>query len=159
MKILIACEVSQVVTIEFRKLGFNAFSCDTQETDGNHPEWHIKKDVLSILDDEWVAMIAFPPCKYLANPGLHYLKTRPERLIKHKRAVMFFMSLVWSDIGHVAIENPPGWMNTNYRKRDQIIQPYYFGTPELKTTCLWLRGLPVLEYQKPKLNAQNRGAA
>lgn len=147
MRVLVGCEESQAVTIELRKLGHEAYSCDTQPCTGGYPEWHIQGDVLEQLNKGWDMGIFFPPCTYLANCGLHYLKTQPGRKEKHAKAVKFFLALYNSPIDKVAIENPVGWMNTNWRKPDQIIQPYYFGTPELKTTCLWLKDLPLLEYR------------
>ena len=148
-RILIACEESQIVTNEFRKLGFyNTFSCDILPTSGKHPEWHIQGDVLEQLNKGWDLMIAHPPCTYLANCGLHYLKTKPARKHLHKLAVAFVKTLYAAPINKIALENPIGWLNTNWEKPSQIIQPYYFGDPELKTTCLWLKGLPLLSYEK-----------
>ena len=162
MKVLIACEESQIVCIEFRKKGHEAYSCDILPCSGGHPEWHIQEDVLEVMkwidvvglpfqrlrkQSHWDMMIGFPPCTYLANCGLHYLKTKPERKDQHKKAVEFFLFLYNSNISKIAIENPIGWMNTNWRKPDQIIQPYYFGDAELKTTCLWLKNLKPLKYQ------------
>ena len=147
MRILIACEESQAVCIEFRKKGHDAFSCDILPCSGGHPEWHIQGDVLEQLDKGWDMMIGFPPCTYLAVCGLHYLKTKPERKGQHRKAVDFFLKLWNASIDKICLENPIGWINTNIQKPDQIIQPYYFGDSELKTTCLWLKNLPLLQYQ------------
>lgn len=160
MKVLVACEESQAVCIAFRERGHEAYSCDMQECSGGHPEWHIHADISQILMNgffntqngdlhevwRWDIMIAFPPCTFLANAGLHYLQSRPERRVDHKKAFDFVKELYNSKIEKVAIENPVGWLNTNWKKPDQIIQPYYFGDPEIKTTCLFLKNLPKLVY-------------
>ena len=144
MRVLVACEESQAVTIELRMLGHEAFSADIQECTGGHPEWHIKGDVLSIINDNWDMIIAHPPCTYFANAGLHYLKTQEGRMDNLDKA-FFFLKAIWSsNCKKIAIENPIGWLNTNWMKPSQIIQPYMFGHKELKTTCLWLKGLPLL---------------
>jgi len=147
MKILVACEESQAVTKELRRLGHEAFSCDLLPCSGGHPEWHLQQDVTGLLKQPWNMIIAFPPCTYFANAGLHYLKTKPER--KEQLLKMFnFVLKIWNAPAYyIAIENPVGWLNTNWMKPTQIIQPYYFGDPELKTTCLWLKNLPMLEYK------------
>ncbi|MCP4763070.1 MAG: hypothetical protein GY870_14940, partial [archaeon] len=148
MKILVGCEKYQRVTIAFRNRGHEAFSCDTEKTSGNYPEWHIQENVLKILNDGWDMLVGFPPCTYLANPGLHYLKTKPGRKKLLKQAFDFFLKLYNADIPRICLENPVGWLNSHFRKPDQIIQPYFFGDPEIKTTCLWLRNLPKLKYKK-----------
>ena len=145
MKILIACEESGTVRDAFIKRGHDAVSCDIIPTSSPGP--HIQGDVLEILNDGWDMMIAFPPCTYLANAGLHYLKDNPDRIEKLKNAFSLVKSLYYSQINKVAIENPTGWLNTNWKKPNQTIQPYYFGEPELKTTCLWLKNLPPLHYR------------
>ena len=145
MKILIACEESQRVCIEFRKLGFEAFSCDIQECSGEHPEWHIQGNVLDYLDLGWDLMIAFPPCTYLSKAGNKW-KNMPGRSKKTQEAFEFFMELFNSKIPLIAIENPVGYMSSMFRKPDQIIQPYYFGDLEHKPTCLWLKNLPSLTF-------------
>ena len=147
MRILIGCEESQIVCKAFRERGHEAYSCDIQPPSGGHPEWHIQEDCLKVIYREhWDMLIAFPPCTYFANAGLHYLKTKPER--KEQLQQMFDLTLkIWNAPAQfIAIENPIGWLNTNWMKPTQIIQPYYFGEPELKTTCLWLKNLPALEY-------------
>lgn len=147
MKILIACEESQAVTIEFRKLGFEAFSCDIQDQSGGFPEWHIKGDVLEVLNKGWDVMIAFPPCTHLAVSGAAWF----EEKIKDGRqqeGIDFFMKMVNAPINHIAIENPIGIMSKKYKKPDQIIHPYYFGDATSKATCLWLKNLPLLKHNK-----------
>src|SRR3989304_7373288 len=150
-KVLIACEESQAVTIEFRALGIEAYSCDLYPCSGGHSEWHLQQDVIPLLKEVWDMIIAFPPCTYLTNAGTrHYsLKMNPRWKVKereHKRqeATEFFMLFANSKCPKIAIENPVGWMNSNYRKPDQIIHPYYFGDSTQKRTCLWLKGLPAL---------------
>lgn len=147
LRVLIGCEESQAVCKEFRILGHEAYSCDLQECSGGHPEWHFQGDVENYLNNGWDIIIAHPPCTYFANAGLHYLKTRPER--KHQLQEMFCLTTkIWdAPAKFIAIENPVGWLNTNWMKPTQIIQPYYFGDAELKTTCLWLKNLPMMHYQ------------
>lgn len=151
MKVLVACEESQRVTSEFRKLGHEAYSCDLMPTSGNHPEWHIKGDVLEILNESWDMVLAFPPCTYLTVTGNRWFNVDKygdsaiQRLKCREDAVDFFMRFANCSAPKVAIENPIGVMSTRYRKPDQIIQPYYFGDPERKATCLWLKGLPKLK--------------
>jgi len=142
MRVLIACEESQAVCIEFRKKGHEAYSCDILPCSGGHPEWHIQGDVLKHLDDGWGMMIAFPPCTHLAVSGARWFKYKEKEQIE---AITFFMQLVLSGINKIAIENPIGIMSTFYRKPDQIIQPWQFGHGETKSTCLWLTFLPKLE--------------
>ena len=143
MKVLIACEESQAVCVEFRKLGHEAYSCDILPCSGGHPEWHIQGDVLEQIDKGWDAMIGFPPCTHLAVSGARWF---PEKIAdgRQQKAIDFFMALVNSPINKIAIENPIGIMSKRYRKPNQIIQPYQFGHGETKATCLWLKGLPKL---------------
>lgn len=150
-KVLVACEESQAVTKEMRALGIEAYSCDLYPCSGGHPEWHLQQDVVPLLYEKWDMIIAFPPCTYLTNAGnRHYsLKMNPEwkvreREQKRKEAAEFFMLFVNANCDKIAIENPVGWMNTHWRKADQIIHPYYFGDNAKKRTCLWLKGLPHL---------------
>ena len=153
MKILIACEESQTITIEFRKLGFEAFSCDLQECSGGRPEWHIQGDVLDIVNKKWSMMIAHPPCTYLANSGVRWLWNKDgtknkERWKNLEESALFFKALLNANIPHIAIENPIPHKHAISLigvKYNQIIQPYQFGHPESKATCLWLKGLPKLE--------------
>ncbi len=153
MRILVACEESQAVTIEFRKLGFKAYSCDILPCSGGHPEWHIQGDVLEQLNSYcgWDMMIAFPPCTHLAVSGAkHFEEKRKDG--RQQEGINFFMAMVNAPIHRIAIENPVGIMSKLYRKPDQIIQPYYFGDKAQKTTCLWLKNLPLLHHNdKPDL--------
>lgn len=143
MRILVACEESQAVTVRLRGLGHEAFSCDVEDCSGGHPEWHMKCDVMSILENGWHMMIAFPPCTHLASSGArHFAKKREDG--RQQIAVNFFMKLASANIERIAIENPVGIMSTLYRKPDQIIQPWQFGHGETKATCLWLKNLPRL---------------
>lgn len=158
MKVLIACEESQTVCKEFRKLGHEAFSCDILPCSGGHPEWHIQDDVLNHLEDGWDLMIAHPPCTHLAVSGARWFKGKEN---EQKEAIRFIMDLYFSQIPRVAIENPVGIMSTRWRKPDQIIQPYQFGHTARKTTCLWLRELPKLkstEIVEPKLITYKDGS-
>lgn len=151
MKILVACEESQAVTIQLRLLGHEAYSCDIQECSGGHPEWHLHCDVVPLLSDTWDMIIAFPPCTYLTFAGnRHY--SSGEGFNKRLAAADFFMKFVNASCEHIAIENPVGYMNSCYRKPDQIIHPYMFGDPYMKRTCLWLKNLPPLnpDYMLPK---------
>ena len=145
MKILIACEESQAVCKEFRRLGHEAYSCDIMETSGTNPEWHIKADVLPLLKQNWDMVIAFPPCTHLAVSGARHFK---EKIVdgRQQKGIDFFMEFTKLDhIEKVCIENPVSIMSTRYRKPDQIIQPWQFGHGETKKTCLWLKGLPLLK--------------
>lgn len=171
MKILVACEESQAVTIELRKLGHEAYSCDIEPCSGGADRWHIQSDVTSLVDGnctfltsdgishqiqgKWDMIIAFPPCTYLTSAGTrHYsLKMNPEWKVRQREqfreeAVAFFMLFADADCDRIAIENPVGYINTHWRKPDQIIHPYYFGEPYQKRTCLWLKGLPPLDYSE-----------
>lgn len=144
MRILIACEESQTVCKAFRKKGFEAYSCDIQEQSGGHPEWHIKGDVLDVINDGWDLIIAHPPCTHLAVSGMRWFKEGVKPLHLQDEAADFFMKLVNAPAKYVAVENPICIMSTKYRKPDQIINPFQFGHPEQKKTCLWLKGLPKL---------------
>lgn len=143
MRVLVACEESQAVCIEFRRLGIEAFSCDLMDCSGGHPRWHIKGDVARVLDDKWDMMVAFPPCTDLAVSGARWFKEKREDG-RQQKSIDFFMLLANTGIKHWAIENPIGIMSSLYRKPDQIIQPWMFGHGETKATCLWLCGLPGL---------------
>lgn len=184
MKILIACEESQRVCSAFRVLGHEAYSCDIINPSGGHPEWHIKGDVLPILNpikhmigcpnypeyedlirfetmdgithnvDKWDLIIAHPPCTYLTVTGNRwfnverYGKKAIERQKQREEAKEFFMAFINAKCDHIAVENPVGVMSTAYRKPDQIVQPWWFGDPFEKRTCLWLKGLPKLKKDK-----------
>lgn len=175
MKILIACEESQTVCKAFRAKGHEAYSADIQEPSGGHPEWHILGDVLPLLnghcefetmdgtrhkiEDKWDMLIAFPPCTFLTFAGnRHYsLKCNSQekvnaRIKEREKAAKFFMEFVNADCEKIIIENPVGYMNTHFRKPDQIIHPYYFADSEddrenyfKKRTCLWLKGVSPLK--------------
>ena len=156
MKVLIACEESQAVCKEFRKLGIDAYSCDILPCSGGHQEWHIQDDVLKVINREhWDCMIAFPPCTHLAVSGAAWFEQK-RKDGRQKEGIDFFMAMVNARIKYKAIENPVGIMSKIYRKPNQIIQPYYFGDDEQKTTCLWLYGLPKLYHNsKPNLFDNN----
>lgn len=150
MRILCACEESQRVTIELRNLGHEAYSCDILPCSGGHPEWHLQQDVVPLLKEKWDMIIAFPPCTYLTVTGNKWFnedkygdKARKRKELR-KEAADFFMLFANADCDKIAIENPIGYMNTHFKKPTQIIQPYQFGDPYEKTTCLWLKNLPCL---------------
>lgn len=151
LKILIACEESQTVCKAFRELGNEAYSCDIQECSGGHPEWHIKGDVLPLLHEKWDLIIAHPPCTYLTVTGNRWFNIEKygdkarERISLREEAKDFFMEFANAKCEHIAIENPIGVMSTIWRKPDQIIQPWWFGDPFEKRTCLWLKKLPLLK--------------
>ena len=144
MKILIACEESQAVTIELRKLGHEAYSCDIQDCSGGHPEWHLQCDALELLKIRWDMIIAFPPCTDLAVSGARWF---PEKIKNgsQQRSIEFFMKFANCECDKIAIENPIGIMSSVWRKPDQIVQPWMFGHGETKATCLWLKNLPTLK--------------
>ena len=166
MKILVACEESQAVTKELRRLGHEAYSCDIIDCSGGHPEWHIKADVLPLLnghcsfrteDDaphaliqKWDMIIAFPPCTYLTVTGNRWFNVERygDKAVKRHAdrddAIKFFMKLAEADCERIAVENPVGIMSSAWRKPNQIINPFEFGDPFEKKTCLWLKGLPEL---------------
>ena len=170
MNVLIACEESQAVCIAFRARGHKAFSCDIQECSGGHPEWHIKGDVLPLLggrcefetmdgskhkiDNRWDLIIAHPPCTDLCVSGARHFQKKRENGTQEK-SIKFFKRFLDADCDKIAIENPVGIIGGKYinkwfpqfsglPKCTQIIQPYEFGDPHKKTTCLWLKGLPKL---------------
>lgn len=145
MRVLVACEYSGRVRQAFRNLGHSAWSCDLLPADDGSP-YHIQGDVLPVAwGEDWDLMIAHPPCTYLCSSGIHWNSRRPERLALTEDAVSFFLALWNTPINRVCIENPVGVMSTRLRKPDQYIQPWEFGHPETKRTCLWLRGLSPLE--------------
>ena len=150
MKILVACEFSGVVREAFRAKGHDAWSSDLLPADDGS-EFHIQGDVLECLEDGWDMMIAHPPCTYLASSGLHWNKRIPGREDKTHEAMIFFLNLIGEGfirhgIKKIAVENPIGRISTEYRKPDQIIQPWQFGHTEQKATCLWLKNLPLLKH-------------
>ncbi|MCM1168197.1 MAG: hypothetical protein NC401_19605 [Ruminococcus sp.] len=175
MRVLVACEESQRVTIELRKKGHEAYSCDLFPCSGNHPEWHIQADVLPLLNGdcsfstmdgaahrivgEWDMIIAFPPCTYLTIAGVRHFSPKcntsekiAEREKLREQAAEFFLCIANADCERIAIENPVGYMSKRYKKPTQIIEPYFFAESEkdaenyvTKRTCLWLKGLPKLK--------------
>ena len=155
MKILVGCEESQTVTKAFRAMGHEAYSCDLQECSGGHPEWHIQGDVIEAIEQGgWDMGIFFPTCTYLTVSANKWYADQPKRksgaLVGQARrdareeAIYFFMRLMTCNIPKIAIENPIGVMSSRYRKPDQVLQPWQFGHPETKATCLWLKNLPKL---------------
>ena len=152
-KILIACEESQAITKAFRKLGFEAYSCDLQECSGGNPEWHIQGDALKeAYSGKYDMMIAHPPCTYIANSGNRWLyvdgKRNEPRWKQRKLALEFVKKLMDAPIEKIAIENPISAISSEIKKPTQIIQPYHFGDKVRKATCLWLKNLPKLRHTK-----------
>lgn len=165
MRILVACEESQRVCIEFRRLGHEAYSCDIEPCSGGCPEWHIQDDAIPLLDGncgfqtadgaahmvygKWDMIIAFPPCTYLSNAGARHLwknhELNQERYEKGLAAKEFFMKIYNADCERIAIENPTPSRIYGLPEKSQVIQPYQFGHPYTKRTQLWLKGLPLLE--------------
>ena len=159
MKVLVACEESQAVTVELRKLGHYAFSCDTEPCSGGFTQWHIQQDVLPLINGDcyfatcngeafgiegtWDMIIAFPPCTHLAVSGAAWFEEK-RKDGRQQQGIDFFMKFVNCNCPKVAIENPVGIMSTYYRKPNQVIHPWQFGHTEQKSTCLWLKGLPNL---------------
>jgi len=148
MRVLIACEFSGTVREAFAAKGHDAWSCDLEPTD--IPGQHYQGDVNDILNEGWDMMIAHPPCTYLTVTGNKWFKPEykdrfPTRHQDRQDAINFFMLLVNAPIEKIAIENPIGIMSTTYRKPDQIIHPWQFGHEASKSTCLWLKGLPLLK--------------
>lgn len=167
MKVLIACEESQAVCKAFREKGHEAYSCDIIECSGGHPEWHIKQDVLPLLNGncefvsedgqahringKWDLIIAHPPCTRLCTTSQRWLyfgekEYRSKKIQEQQKAIVFFMMFALADCEKIAIENPQGIMSTAFRKPDCIYNPYDFeGETECKKTCLWLKGLEPLK--------------
>ena len=144
MRILVACEESQVVCKAFRELGHEAYSCDILHCSGGYPEWHIQENVCQSLNQPWDMIIAFPPCTDLCVSGARWFKEK--RMDgRQQESIHFFMRFVYNTTRFIAIENPIGIMSSLYRKPDQIIQPWQFGHGETKATCLWLKNLPLLK--------------
>lgn len=162
MKVLVACEESQAVCTAFRERGHEAYSCDIQKPSGGHPEWHILGDALEAVKGgsvttmdgqthdvgKWDLLIAHPPCTYLSNAGARFLYPKgvlnEDRLRKGLMAKDFFLRFLWSDIPKIAVENPVPSSVYCLPKYSQVVQPYMFGHPFKKKTCLWLKGLPSL---------------
>lgn len=146
-RVLIGCEFSGIVREQFRRMGWDAWSCDLLPTE--IPGQHIQEDILQHLDDAWDLAIFHPPCTYLTVSGNKWMKPEfasrfPNRQRQREEAIMFFMTLMNSKMKRIAIENPIGIMSSIYQKPNQIIQPWQFGHPETKATCLWLKNLPKL---------------
>lgn len=165
-KILVACEESQTVTMAFRALGAEAYSCDIQECSGGHPEWHVQQDVLPMLQgncsfkvltgteyyvEAWDLIIVHPPCTYLSSVGnawfneAKYGEKAKERKKLREEAMEFFMACIKARSPHICVENPLGYPCRAYKPATQIIQPYMFGDCYQKRTLLWLKGLPALK--------------
>jgi len=151
MKILIACEESQAITKELRKLGHEAYSCDLLPCSGGHPEWHIQGDAIKeAYSGKWEMMIAHPPCTYLAVSGNRWLYNKDgskneDRWKNRREALDFVQLLMDAPIDKIAIENPVSVISSEIRKPEQIVQPWMFGDEAMKKTCFWLKGLPKLE--------------
>lgn len=165
MNVLVACEESQAVCIEFRKLGHDAFSCDLLPCSGGHPEWHILIDALTLLNGncsfktcdgvehiistKWDLIIAFPPCTYLSNAGARHLWKNHELNISRYKlgldAKAFFMKILNADCDRIAIENPTPSRIYKLPDKSQVIHPWQFGHPFTKRTQLWLKNLPLLK--------------
>lgn len=148
MRILIACEESDEVRSRFEKIGFDAYSCDIQPNRNPNAK-HFQCDIFDILNNEWLAMIAFPPCTHLAVSGAAWFEKKRNDG-RQQQGIDFFMSIINAPIKHIAVENPIGIMSKIYKKPDQIIHPYYFGDDTSKATCLWLKNLPKLYHNKEK---------
>lgn len=183
MKVLIACEESQTVCRGFREQGHEAYSCDIIECSGGHPEWHIMQDALPLLNGncefettdgthheikgKWDLIIAHPPCTYLTNAVARWLyaggKINEERYTKGVEAKRFFMKFLNADCDKIAVENPIPSAVYDLPQYSQIIQPYQFGHPHTKKTCLWLKGLNqlqptnIVEHYKGKRFQQKNG--
>lgn len=150
MRILLACEESQEVTKRLRAKGHEAFSCDILPCSGGKPEWHFQQDVTELLKQKWDMIIAFPPCTFLTVTGNRWfnIERYGDKAIKRhadrKEAIDFFMMFANADCDKIVIENPVGVMSSHYKKPNQIVNPYQFGDPFEKKTCLWIKGLPNL---------------
>lgn len=142
MKVAILGEYSGIIRDAFFNRGHDAISCDILPTESHGP--HIQGDCRDYDWSDYDLVIAHPPCTYLSSVGSHWNNKKPKRKIKRYLAFDFFMWCYYLPVKKICVENPKGYINSHFRKPDQIIQPYYFGDPEMKTTCLWLRGLPPL---------------
>lgn len=142
MRVLVACEFSGIVRDAFRTRGHDAVSCDLLPTEAPGP--HITGNVLDVLDHGWDLMIAHPPCTYLSSSGLHWNGRRQGRAALTEAALDFVRALMAAPVPRIAIENPIGCISSRIRRPTQIIQPWQFGHPESKSTCLWLSWLPDL---------------
>jgi len=175
MRVLIACEESQRVTLEMRRLGHEAYSCDMLPCSGGHPEWHFHQDALLTVtrgggrletgEDRYMShgfdlMVSHPPCTYLTSSGARWFShpddghlpvgqrrphpLYPTRAQDREDAIQFFLAFANASVPKIAIENPIGILSTRYRKPDQIVHPWWFGDQASKSTCLWLKDLPLL---------------
>ena len=168
MKVLVACEESQAVCKAFRELGHEAYSCDLEPCSGGHPEWHIQCDALELLKLKWDLIIAHPPCTYLTKAGAVRMRVNgeivPERYQKAMEAKAFFLKFLNAECQRIAVENPVPMALVGLPPYTQIIQPYQFGHPYSKRTCLWLKGLPPLvptelvEHYEPYVNGGSKDA-
>lgn len=162
MRILVACEESQEVCKAFRARGHEAYSCDIIECSGGHPEWHIMCDAIELLKMRWDMIIAHPPCTYMTNASSVRMrvngKIQMERYEKAMAARDFFLSFWNADCPRIAVENPTPMKLVNLPAYTQAIQPYWFGHPYSKRTCLWLKNLPplvpteMIEHHEPYVN-------
>jgi hypothetical protein len=153
MRVLIACEESQAVTKEFRRLGHEAYSCDILPCSGGHPEWHYQQDVFEIISMGWDLMIAHPPCTYLAVSGASWMYNKDgtrnqDRYKNQMDGLEFVHQLMDAPIARIAIENPISVISSYIREPDQIVHPWQFGDEAEKSTCLWLKNLPMLRPTK-----------
>lgn len=164
MRVLVLCEESQMVTKAFREKGHEAYSCDIKECTGGHPEWHFQGDAFKIIEENpnWDLVICHPPCTHLSTSGARHFENK--RIDGRQReAIEFFCKMLNLDVPRLCVENPINIISGNYIKEyfpdlcekyglplkpTQIIQPYEFGDPSKKTTCLWLKGLPPLKPTK-----------
>lgn len=143
MNIIFACDNSQTLMHEFIKLGHNCVSCDLLPCSGNYPKLHYQKDIFEVLKEhKFDALIGFPPCTFLCKAQMHLCISSPGRAQKRDNAVLFFKKLFELDIKYIALENPIGYLNTNYLPPNQILQPHYFGDKYSKDICLWLKNFP-----------------
>ena len=169
MKILVACEESQMVCKAFRQLGYEAFSCDIQDCSGDQPEFHIKGDALEeAYSEKYDLMIAHPPCTFLSKAGARWMYPTAGNLDqeRYRKAIIsrdFFMKLLNAPIKYIAVENPTPLKIIGLPNHTQIIQPYFFGHPYSKRTLLWLKNLPelsptnIIEKYEPYLPSNTGG--
>lgn len=158
MRVLVACEFSGRVREAFKARGHDAWSCDLEDTE--IPGQHLKADIRNVpygFIQSFDLMIAHPPCTYLANSGERWIRVQPGRMEARRQAVEFVKLLAGFDVERIAIENPIGHLSTAWRKPDQIIQPFHYGHTEWKSTCLWLKGLPLLVATDVREPSQVRG--
>lgn len=146
MRVLIACEYTQIVTEAFAMAGHDVLSCDYERPEKGLP--HYRGDVRDLLKEPWDLVIGFPPCTFLAKAQIHLLRKEPGRAFKAFKGYHLFMDIMNANSKRVAIENPQGIMQRWYRMFDQQVQPYFFGDSYRKEICLWLRGLPLLKPTK-----------